>query len=123
VQVQPSTTIVLDVPRTGGTVTPTFQLAGWAIDSSAASGGGVDIVHAWAYRLDAAASPLFLGQGSVNVSRPDVGAAFGSQFSEAGFSFLAQDVPPGRYQVVVYARSLVVGTFAAAASVNVVVTR
>ncbi|HMF61497.1 MAG TPA: phosphatidylserine/phosphatidylglycerophosphate/cardiolipin synthase family protein [Vicinamibacterales bacterium] len=123
VQVQPSTTIVLDVPRTGDTVTPTFQLAGWAIDSSAASGGGVDIVHAWAYRLDAAAAPLFLGQGSVNMSRPDVGAAFGSQFSEAGFSFLARDVPPGRYQVVVYARSLVVGTFAAAASVNIVVTR
>jgi hypothetical protein len=123
VQVQPSTTIVMDAPHMGDTVTSSFQVAGWALDFSAASGGGVDLVHAWAYRLDAAAAPLFLGQASVNVSRPDVGAAFGSQFSSAGFSLLAQNVPPGRYQVVVYARSLVVGTFAAAASANIVVTR
>ncbi len=123
VQIQPSATIVLDVPRTGDTVTPSFQVAGWALDFSAASGGGVDLVHAWAYRLDAAAAPLFLGQASVNVSRPDVGAAFGSQFSSAGFSLLAPDVPPGRYQVVVYARSLVSGTFAAAATANIVVAR
>jgi hypothetical protein len=115
--------IVLDVPRTGATVTPSFQVAGWALDGSAATGGGVDLVHAWAYRLDAAAAPLFLGEGNVNVSRPDVGAAFGAQFSKAGFSLLAQAVPPGRYQVVVYARSLVAGTFAAAASANIVVTR
>jgi hypothetical protein len=121
VQVQPSTTIVLDVPRTGDTVTPTFQVAGWALDFSAASGGGVDLVHAWAYRLDAAVAPLFLGQASVNVSRPDVGAAFGSQFSRAGFSLLAENVPPGQYQIVVYARSLVVGTFAAAATANIAI--
>jgi hypothetical protein len=123
VQVLAATTIVLDVPRTGGTVTSSFQLAGWALDFSAASGGGVDLVHAWGYRLDTPAAPLFLGQGSVTVSRPDVGAAFGSQFSSAGFSLLARNVPPGHYQIVVYARSLVVGTFAAAASVDVVVTR
>ena len=123
VQVLPSATIVLDAPQTGATVTSSFQLAGWALDFSAASGGGVDLVHAWAYPLDTAAAPLFLGPGSVAVARPDVGAAFGSQFSTAGFSLLAHDVPPGRYQIVVYARSLVAGTFAAAASANIVVTR
>ena len=124
VQVLPSAAIVLDAPHGADTVAPSFQVAGWALDFGAASGsGGVDIVHAWAYRLDAADAPLFLGQASVNLSRPDVGAAFGSQFSSAGFSLLTRDVPPGRYQVVAYARSLVAGTFAATAAAEVVVTK
>jgi phosphatidylserine/phosphatidylglycerophosphate/cardiolipin synthase-like enzyme len=123
VDVLPGAQIMLDAPHSGTTVTPAFQVAGWALDFGAASGGGVDIVHVWGYRLDAPAAPLFLGQASANVARPDVGAAFGSQFSSAGFGLLTHDVPPGRYRIVAYARSLVTGTFAATATADVVVSK
>jgi len=39
-----------------------------------------------------------------------VGAAFGSQFNNAGFNFLMTGLAPGQYYVGVYAQSSVTGS-------------
>jgi hypothetical protein len=40
-----------------------------------------------------------------------VGAVFGGQFSNSAFTLAAPALAPGRYQIVVFARSRVSGTF------------
>jgi hypothetical protein len=121
VRIEAAARLVLDAPVHGATIDQPFMVAGWAIDGAAASGGGVDIVHVYAYPLDVDGSPVFLGQASVNGPRPDVAAAFGAQFDRAGFGLFASGLRAGRYRVVAYGRSLVAGTFAAAATADVTV--
>lgn len=124
VTVEASPSVRLDAPGPNAVVGQRFLVGGWAADFSAASGGGIDLVHVYAYPLDAAGrtgAPAFLGQALVNVPRPDVGAAFGGQFGTTGYNILAPALPPGRYRVVAFGRSLVSGTFAAAATVDVTV--
>jgi hypothetical protein len=122
VRVEFSTTLVLDTPRPNAIVGQGFLIGGWTADFSSASGGGIDLVNIYAYPLDAAGvagTPVFLGQAPVNIPRPDVGGYFGAQFGRTGFNIWAPPLPPGRYRVVAFGRSLVSGTFAAAASAEV----
>jgi hypothetical protein len=119
VRVESATAIFLDTPSNGASVGQRFVLAGWALDFGASSGGGVDVVHVYAYPLDWSGGPVFLGQAPATVSRPDVGAAFGGQFGAAGFSLSAPALPPGRYRVVAYAHSVVAWAFTAVALVDV----
>ena len=44
-------------------------------------------------------------------SEEDVGAVLGGQYAASGFTFTIQDLSPGLYDLVVYARSTVAGTF------------
>src|SRR4029450_10336624 len=39
----------IDVPGMGSTVSSSFAVAGWAVDTGAPSGTGVDAVHVWAF--------------------------------------------------------------------------
>jgi hypothetical protein len=100
----------------GPSVYQGFTVAGWARDSAALSGAGVDAVHVWGYPLTGAA-PVFLGATDSFFSRPDVGQVRGAQFLMSGFAVkTTAAVPPGAYQVVTYARSIVSGTFDAVSS-------
>jgi hypothetical protein len=119
VRIEASAMVVIDAPGATAQVSSRFQVAGWAADFAAASGGGIDLVHVYAYPLDVAGVPVFLGQASVNVSRPDVAAYFGEAYGRTGYSLLAAPLAPGRYQVVVFGRSLVTGTFSAASAVTI----
>jgi hypothetical protein len=121
VRVEPSAMIVLDAPATGATVSGGFQVGGWAADFGAPSGGGIDVVHVYAYPLDTGGAPVFVGAAAVNVSRPDVAAYGGAQFGNAGFNLIAPSLAAGRYMVVAFGRTVVTGTFSAVASANVVV--
>jgi len=123
VRVEPAATLALDVPLNNAVVGQRFFVSGWAADFGAATGNGIDLVHVYGYPLDGqAAGPIFLGQALVNAARPDVGLTFGTQFGTgSGWGLLAPVIPPGRYQVVAYGRSLVAGTFAVAASAVVTV--
>ena len=100
----------VDSPRPGATVTSGFTVSGWAIDAAAPSGTGVDAVHVWAYPA-AGGSPTFLGANAVWVSRPDVGAIFGGAFTPSGFNVATSPLASGSWNLVVYARSTVTGTF------------
>ena len=86
-----------------------FILAGWAIDTSAPSGTGVDGIHVWAFPV-AGGPPTFVGMPVLGGSRPDVGAYFGSRFTPSGYNMVA-NLPPGTYDLSVYAHSSVTHTF------------
>jgi hypothetical protein len=106
----------LDTPGPGALLAQPFLVAGWAVDLAASSGPGVDAVHVWAFPL-AGGAPVFLGQASYGGARPDVGAAFGGHFTPSGYGIVVTGLPPGLYQLVVYARSAVTGSFDARAVV------
>jgi phosphatidylserine/phosphatidylglycerophosphate/cardiolipin synthase-like enzyme len=121
VQVLESAHVVLDAPSHGATVGQRFMVGGWAADFGASSGGGIDVVHVYAYPLDRAGAPIMLGAVQVNLPRPDVAAVFGPPFGQSGFNLLAPVLPAGAYRVVAFGRSLVTGTFSATAVADVVV--
>ncbi len=104
-----SSLLVVDAPRPGATVNRPFQLAGWAFDSSAPTGTGVDTIHVWGFPL-AGGPPSFVGTPTLGGSRPDVGGYFGSRFTPSGYNMLV-NLPPGQYYLVVYAHSVVTNTF------------
>ncbi len=102
--------MALDTPADGATHAQPFPLAGWAIDRDAPSGPGVDVLHVWAFPAGGG-TPTFVGVASTGGARSDVGAIFGSQFTNSGYSLAVTGLAPGTYQIVVYAHSTVTGTF------------
>jgi hypothetical protein len=111
----------VDFPQPNQTFNGTVAVGGWAIDLGDPSGGGVDVVHVWAFPASGG-SPHFLGAVTPNFGRPDVAAAFGSsRFSGSGFN-LTGSLPAGAYDLAVYAHSAVSGTFNNAQVVRINVT-
>ena len=121
IRVERSTLLALDAPGANAVLDQRFLIGGWAADFSAASGSGIDLVHAYAYPLDVAGEPIFLGSAMIGSSRPDVAAYFGAAYERTGFNLTAPALKPGRYQIVVFGRSLVTGGFDATAWANVTV--
>ena len=68
-------------------------------------------MHVWAYPNAGSGTPIFLGSATYGGARPHVGAVFGNQFVNSGFTLVVPALAPGRYQIVVFARSRVSGTF------------
>jgi hypothetical protein len=64
----------------------------------------------WAYPA-AGGAPRFVGTATSGVQRPDVGAAFGARFAAAGFTLPASGLTPGDWTLVVFAHSVVTGSF------------
>jgi hypothetical protein len=119
VRIVSSAVLMLGTPANGSAVAQPFAVSGWTLDTGASSGGGVDVVHVYAYPLDTGAAPIFLGLTSVNVYRPDVAAIFGSQFSKTGFNMVAGGLPRGRFRIVAFGHSVVSNTFSAVGFVDV----
>jgi hypothetical protein len=107
----PRVVTVLDAPPDGATTrAASVTLRGWAVDTRASAGPGIDGVHVYAYPNGGAGPPMFLGLATLGESRADVAGALGSNFSQAGFSLtttLAQD----EYLFVAYAHSSVTAEF------------
>jgi glucose/arabinose dehydrogenase len=119
VVIEPSSLVTIDIPGNFSTLDSSFVIGGWAIDHAAPSGTGIDTIHIWAYPADGA-PPVFLGVPSFG-DRPDVTAAFGSQFYGAGYGLAVTTLPAGPWYIVVYAHSSVSGLFDAVAVVFVTV--
>jgi hypothetical protein len=108
-------------PANGATLPRQFVVNGWALDLAAASGAGVNAVHVWAF--PASAQPaVFLGVATSGISRPDVGAVFGAQFTNSGFNLNASGLAVGQYQIVMFARSTLTGAFDNALSLSVTIS-
>ena len=105
----------LDGPQPNAIIAQPFLTGGWAVDLASPSGSGVDAVHVWAFPIvNGVVNPAqarFVAQGTSGGARPDVGAVFGSRFTNSGYSFVMTGLPPGQYVLGVYARSTVSGTF------------
>jgi hypothetical protein len=101
-----------------------FYIGGWAADLDATLGTGVDTVHVWAYPIDAsgkALDPIFLGPAIYGGARPDVGAVYGDRFTGSGYGLIVNGLPPGTYDVAVFAFSTVLNSFTPAKVIRVTV--
>jgi hypothetical protein len=96
---------VAEFATTRGTL---FAISGWAIDRSSPAGSGIDTIHVWAYPQSGA--PIFMGVANPKQPRWDVGAYFGQQFVNSGYS-LQGALPQGDYNLVVFAWSSVAQQF------------
>jgi glucose/arabinose dehydrogenase len=111
VTVQTTARMAIDGPSPGAVVQP-IVLAGWAIDLAASAGTGVDAIHVYAYPNPGSGTPpLFVGFAQYGLSRPDVGQAFGPQFTNSGYSLTIDGLAFGTYQLVAFAHSTVTGLF------------
>jgi len=112
----------VDLPAPTATLPQPFAVTGWALDLGASTGTGVDAIHVWAYpNPGSGAAAVFLGAANYGGARPDVGGAFGAQFTSSGYGLTVSGLSPGPYQIVVFAHSSVTGTFSNSRSVNVTV--
>ena len=123
ITVVPSATVFIDRPANAASVDLPVQVTGWALDTAATSGSGIDAIVAWAFPVSGAPA-TFLGEGTYGAMRPDIGTAFGdARFSASGFALTVSGVnlPAGAYNLVVFGRSTVTGSFTAASTVRVTV--
>jgi acyl-CoA thioesterase I len=107
--------MAVDVPLAGTVVTQPFLVAGWAADTGAASGTGVDTVVV--YAVPAGGASVFLGTATYGGARPDVGALLGAQFTDSGFALPVSGFAPGAWQLLVFARSTITGAFSIARAI------
>jgi hypothetical protein len=110
----------VDTPSDGALIAGPFVVAGWALDLADRASGSVDAVHVWARPVDGTAMPVFVG-AATPVTRPDVGNVFGAEYAGSGFHLNGAVLPAGTYDLVVYARSAVTGTFNTAKVVRIIV--
>ena len=105
--------MAVDLPAVNQTLSQNILVSGWAIDRWAAGGSGIDAVHVWAYPIVGGVyqAPKFVGMATLGVPRGDVAAAFGMPQVQASGYVLSGTLLPGDYDVVVFARSTVSGTF------------
>jgi hypothetical protein len=103
--------LAVDTPQPSQVVTSAFEVGGWAIDVGAATGTGVDAVQFYVIPAGGSLPGVFVGDGSYGITRTDVGAAFGSRFTNSGFHFTITGLGPGSYTLAVYARSTVTGGY------------
>ena len=106
----PDPWMALENPPANSTQQQPFLTTGWALDFGAAVGPGVDMIHVWATRVSDG-TQTFLGMASYGAARSDVAALFGSSFSASGYSLSVTGLTPGTYDLSVFARSTVTGTF------------
>ena len=83
-----SPAIALGSPLSNSTSGSTVTVNGWAVDTGAPSGTGVDMIHVYAFPTSGG-SPVPMGAATYGLSRPDVGAIFGAQFNNSGFQLQA----------------------------------
>jgi hypothetical protein len=88
-----------------------FVLGGSAIDLDAGASTGIDTILVWAYPTSGAA-PLFVGVATYGENRPDVAAVHGERYQHSGYDLTVSDLPPGEYDLTVFARKDGSGTFA-----------
>ena len=112
----------MDTPSPGATPAPSFIISGWAVDRGTPTASGVDAVHVYAYPIanGTFGAAVFLGAAAYGAARDDVGAVFGSKFTNSAFS-LSATLPLGSYRIIPYAHSTVTGTFSDSRSADITI--
>jgi hypothetical protein len=113
----------IDAPGANAVVAQPFVMGGWAIDAGATANSGVDAIDVWAYpNPGSGTAPRYVGNAGYGGARPDVAGIFGAQFIASGFGLTVSGLPPGVYQLAVFAHSRLTGTFNNARTVVVTVS-
>lgn len=113
--------VYLDAPRAYQTVDTNFHIGGWAVDWDSRHSSGVMTIHVWAYPENGA-PPIWVGvPGGGN--RPDVAAAFGSNFLKCGFGLnVTGTLEPGNYLLAVFPFSEIRGAFDYDSAIGIPIT-
>ena len=107
--IQAGAAMSIETPTAGAAGQP-LLVSGWAIDSAALSGSGVDGVDI--YANPAAGAAVFLGSATYGGARPDIAQLYGARFSASGFSLRTSTIlPAGAYTISANAHSTATGTF------------
>ena len=113
--------MALDAPLPGSTVSASSDLFGWAVHEGAGwiAPGGIGAVHVYAYPVSGGA-PLFVGYSVMDPNpiqtpeqrheRPDLAAVLGGRYLTAGYKVSLSTLPPGTYDLVVFALNARTGT-------------
>jgi hypothetical protein len=112
--------VVIDAPAAGQLFTGSFSVGGWAVDPAAKADSGIDTIHVWAYPVRGGV-PIFLGATTPSGERPDVAAIYGGRALWSGFGLSVDTLPPGEYDLAVFAWSRANGEFLPARTVRVAV--
>jgi hypothetical protein len=115
---------IIDAPGADTFVGSPFLVGGWAADLDSAVDSGVSAVHVWAYPVDAKGNrqdPQFIGPAIFGGARPDVAAIYGARFLDSGYGIIVNSLPPGTYDIAVFAYSTVVNNFTAAKVLRVTI--
>jgi glucose/arabinose dehydrogenase len=92
----------VDEPYDGQPISLPFLIEGWALDTRAQRGTGVDRVEVWDGPRDGG---TMLGTATYGFYRPDLaGPARDTRYNSAGFSFSLRELEPGDHALHVYAR-------------------
>jgi hypothetical protein len=112
--------IVIDTPPANSSQNQPFPVNGWAIDYASTSGTGVDQVDVWQAPSDAQGHPsgsaAFVGHAAYGGYRPDVGAAYGSQFTYSAYSVTVSGLASGYHIFYVYEHSTNSGAWSSPAT-------
>ena len=119
VRIVSSVLLAIDTPGANSTVDRPFLVGGWVFDSASLSGNGIDALHVWA--ISSTGTVQFLGAASGFHDRPDVGAAFGAQYTHSGYTITATVPSAGNWLVLVYARNASTGQFETSVGVPITV--
>jgi hypothetical protein len=101
-------------------------IAGWAADLDSSADTGVDVIHVWAYPVNASGGhgdPIWVNVATYGGARPDVAGAYGDQFLHSGYGVAVNGLAPGTYDIALFPHSSVKNDFFPASVVRVVVSR
>jgi hypothetical protein len=99
--------MAIEAPANGSSTAGTFTVRGWAVDIGSPTGTGVDMVNVY-YMPATGGTATNLGLATYGIAKSNVGAQYGSRFTNSGFQ-KSITVPSGRWTIVVYAHSTVNG--------------
>lgn len=106
-----NTVVQQDLPVANSVANRWLSVSGWALDLRSTTTTGVDLVQVWAFpNPGSGAAPMLLGNAQYGRSRPDVGAALGSRYTNSGFHLDVLGLQAGLYDVVTIARNTITGT-------------
>jgi hypothetical protein len=112
--------IAIDNPPANSSQNQPFPVNGWAIDYASSSGTGVDQVDVWQAPSNAQGNPTgaqtFVGHAAYGGYRPDVGAAYGSQFIYSAYSVTVSGLASGYHIFYVKEHSLISGLWSSPAT-------
>ena len=107
---EPPHIVFIDAPAANQAASQPIAFGGWAIDKRTSYLTGMDAVHVYAQPAGGG-TPVFIGAANYGGARPDVGAVYGAQYTNSGFSIIVKGLPQGPYNFTAYGHSLFNGLF------------